>query len=585
MKEQFLSFLKKRIKFPSFKEIRYVLKIFSLREKIIFAFFAIIFMASISTIIWKASSNVLVDTPATGGTLKEGIVGTPRFINPLLEVSDADRDMVSLIYSGLLRPDNKKGLIPDLAEKYEISEDGLSYTFILKENLEWQDGEPITSDDVIFTIKQAKDNVLNSSKRASWEGVTAEKIDDRTIKFTLIKPYIPFLENTTIGILPIHIWKNAFSEQMVFSEFNISPIGSGPYMISKISRNSSGIVDSYTLEPFKNFALGKPYIKKLVLKFYPSENELVEAYKNGEVDNISAISPQIAEDINKNESIFKTPILPRVFGLFFNQNEAKIFAQSEIREALNLATDKEQIIQEVLKGYGAKLDYPIPPETFGELTESEKEISLFDLEKAKNILKNAGWKTDEETGILKKELSKKEKIEFSFSISTSNVPDLKQTAELLKIMWEKLGAKIDLKIFETGDLKQSVIRPRKYESLLFGEILGREPDPFAFWHSSQRNDPGLNISMYTNINVDKILEEARTISNQDKREQKYKEFQKLIHKDMPAVFLYSPKFVYIVPDFLKMNDIENITVPSERFSQINTWYIQTKKTLKIFSNK
>ena len=585
MKEKFLSFLKKRLEFPSFKEIKYVLKIFSLREKIIFAFFAIMFITSVFVIAWKTSNNVLIDVPAIGGTLTEGIVGTPRFINPLLEVSDADRDMVSLIYSGLLRPDNKKGLVPDLAEKYEISEDGLSYTFILKENLKWQDGEPITSDDVIFTIKQAKDNALNSSKRASWEGVTAEKIDDRTIKFTLAKPYVPFLENTTIGILPKHLWENASSEQMVFSEFNISPIGSGPYMISKISRNSSGIVDSYTLEPFKNFALGKPYIKKLILKFYPSEKELVNAYKKEEVDNISAISPQIAEDINKNESILKTPILPRVFGLFFNQNEAKIFTQKEVREALDIATDKEQIVREVLKRYGSKLDYPIPPETFGELTESEKEISSFDLEKAKNILKNAEWNADKETGILKKKISKKEEIELKFSISTSNAPELKQTAELLKMMWEKLGAKIDLKIFEIGDLKQSVIRPRKYESLLFGEILSREPDPFAFWHSSQRNDPGLNISMYTNINVDKILEEARTILDKEKREKKYKEFQKLIHKDIPAIFLYSPKFVYIVPDFLKINDIENIIVPSERFSQIHTWYIKTKKTLKFFANR
>lgn len=585
MKEKFLSFLKKRIEFLSFKEVKYVLKIFSLREKIIFAFFAIMFITSVFVIAWKTSNNVLIDVPAIGGTLTEGIVGTPRFINPLLEVSDADRDMVNLIYSGLLKPDNKKGLIPDLAEKYEISEDGLSYTFTLKQNLEWQDGKPITSDDVIFTIKQAKDNILNSNKRAIWEGVAAEKIDERTIKFTLAKPYVPFLENTTIGILPKHIWENASSGQMVFSEFNISPVGSGPYMISKISRNSSGIVDSYALEPFKKFALGKPYIKRLVLKFYPSEKELVEAYKNEEIDNISAISPKIAEDINKNENTLKTPILPRVFGVFFNHNENKLFAQKEVREALDLATDKERIIQEVLKGYGVKLDYPIPPETFGELNESEKEILLFDLEKAKNILKNAGWKANEEAGILKKKISKKEEIELSFSISTSNVSELKQTAELLKMMWEKLGAKIDLKIFEIGDLKQSVIRPRKYESLLFGEILSREPDPFAFWHSSQRNDPGLNISMYTNINVDKILEEVRTISDQNDREKKYKEFQKLIRKDMPAVFLYSPKFVYIVPDFLKMNDIENIIVPSERFSQIHTWYIKTKKTLKFFTNR
>lgn len=583
IKEKILFFLKKRVDLPSFKETARIYKILSLKEKIAFLAFTAVFGISMLFIASDLSGKLLTEIPVSGGTLTEGVIGTPRFINPILAVSDTDRDMTALIYSGLLRPDEKGGLNLDMAEKYEISEDGLLYTFTLRQELVWHDNKPITSDDIIFTINQLKDSRIKSSKRAGWEGVKIKKIDDRTVRFILAKPYTPFLENAAIGILPKHIWEKIHPEQISFSKFNIEPIGSGPYKVKKISRNSSGIISSYILKPNKKFILGKPLIKKLELKFYPSEKELLEAYKKGDVDSISAISPQAAEKIKKSGDILKTPSLPRVFGVFFNHNNAKIFAKEETRKALNLATDKNRIITEVLEGYGVKLDYPIPPGIFGALDTEEAGDFSADVERAKSLLKKNGWKLNEETGILEKKI-KKETLEFRFSLSTSDTPELKQTAELLKSMWKNIGVEVEIKIFEIGDLSQNVIRPRKYEALLFGEIIGRDPDPFAFWHSSQRNDPGLNIAMYANITVDGLLEEARAISDKDERNKKYKEFQKEVAKDMPAIFLYSPRFIYIIPEFLKMRDeIKNITIPSERFSQIHKWYIKTRKIPKIFA--
>jgi len=563
-------------------EIVYILRNFSLKEKIIFFGLAIIFAAGFFPLLWKINNIFLVEIPASGGTLTEGVIGTPRFINPILAISDADRDMVSLIYSGLLRPDNKGSLIPDLAEKFEISDDGLSYTFTLKPDLTWQDGKPITSDDIIFTIQQAKDPNIKSPRRASWEGVGVEKLDDLSIRFSLGKPYVPFLENATIGILPKHIWKEAMSDQMSFSEFNIKPIGSGPYKIKKVNKNSSGIITSYELVSNKNFALGKPFIKNLILRFYPSEKDLLNAHLKGSIDSISAINPQSAEKIKRGNVNLKTLSLPRVFGIFLNQNNAPIFNQKEIRASLNLATDKERIIDEVLQGFGTKIDYPIPPGTFGALVSEEDNFSL---EKAKALLLKNGWTFNEKEGNWQKK-SKKDILRFEFSLATSDTPDLKQTAELLKSMWEEIGIKVKIKIFEIGDLNQNIIRPRKYDALLFGEVVGRDPDPFAFWHSSQRNDPGLNIALYTNIKVDKLLEQARTISDEDERRKKYEEFQREVAKDMPAIFLFSPKFIYLLPKYLKgIEKIESITVPAERFSQIHKWYIKTDKVWKIFAKR
>ena len=571
--------MRKRVRLPSLEEFIYAIRNMRLWEKLVFFALVISFLVSFLTIIWKISNLYMTDVPAYGGTLTEGIIGTPRFINPVLASSDTDRDLMALTYSGLLRPDNKGRLINDLAEKYDISEDGLVYTFTLKPNLLWQDGEPVIADDIIFTIEKIKDPSMKSPKRAGWEGVSAEKINDKTIRFTLKKSYAPFLENTTIGILPSHVWKNMSSDQIASSEMNMKPVGSGPYKISGIKRNSVGIISSYELNSNKNFVLGKPNIKKIIMKFYPSEKDLLTAYQKGEVEAINAVTPQELEKIKTNNNV-KSLYLSRIFSLFFNQNNAKVLTKKEIRQALNLSVDRKKIIDNVLKGFGAELFYPLPAGTFGAMLKSETDA--YSLDDAKELLDKNGWKMNTGEKVLEKKIGK-ELFKFSFSISTSDAPELKETAYLLKSMWEKIGAKVEVKIFETGDLSQNVIRPRKYDALLFGEIVGRDPDPFAFWHSSQRNDPGLNVAIYTNIKVDKLLEEARSIQDETKRADKYKEFQKEVSTDIPAIFLFSPKFIYVIPKNLKgTNEMESVMVPSERFSMVHQWYKSTDKVWKIF---
>ena len=571
--------MRKRVRLPSLEEFIYAIRNMRLWEKLVFFALVISFLVSFLTIIWKISNLYMTDVPAYGGTLTEGIIGTPRFINPVLASSDTDRDLMALTYSGLLRPDNKGRLINDLAEKYDISEDGLVYTFTLKPNLLWQDGEPVIADDIIFTIEKIKDPSMKSPKRAGWEGVSAEKINDKTIRFTLKKSYAPFLENTTIGILPSHVWKNMSSDQIASSEMNMKPVGSGPYKISGIKRNSVGIISSYELNSNKNFVLGKPNIKKIIMKFYPSEKDLLTAYQKGEVEAINAVTPQELEKIKTNNNV-KSLYLSRIFSLFFNQNNAKVLTKKEIRQALNLSVDRKKIIDDVLKGFGAELFYPLPAGTFGAMSKSETDA--YSLDDAKELLDKNGWKMNTGEKVLEKKIGK-ELFKFSFSISTSDAPELKETAYLLKSMWEKIGAKVEVKIFETGDLSQNVIRPRKYDALLFGEIVGRDPDPFAFWHSSQRNDPGLNVAIYTNIKVDKLLEEARSIQDETKRADKYKEFQKEVSTDIPAIFLFSPKFIYVIPKNLKgTNEMESVMVPSERFSMVHQWYKSTDKVWKIF---
>lgn len=525
----------------------------------------------------------MVEVPAYGGSFTEGIVGIPRFINPLLAISDADRDLTSLAYSGLMRATTNGTLVPDLAASYEISDDGTIYTFTIKDNAVFHDGTPVTADDIIFTVTKAQDSTLKSPKRANWDGVAVEKIGDQSIRFKLKQPYAPFLENTTIGILPKHIWDNVSVEQFNFSQFNIEPVGSGPYRVKNITRDKSGIPISYDFSSFKNFALGRPYINDITIRFYQNEEELTSALAKGDIESLDAVSPQIANELSeKGDRIIRSP-LPRVFGIFFNQNQAPIFTDSAVRAALNTAINRAAIIETVLYGYGTAIDGPIPPGSLG-YAEPEKipGDNAEQLQKARDILEKDGWKPGRE-GIYEKKV-KKTTQRLSFSLSIPNVAELKSVAEMLGGTWRALGADVEIKIFEAGDLNQNVIRPRKYDALLFGEIVGRDTDLFAFWHSSQRNDPGLNIALYASSVTDKLLEAARSISDNDARAAKYIKFQNEIKRDMPAIFLYSPDFVYLLPERVRGVKLNSIATPSERFLNSNEWFIETDSVWKIFTN-
>ena len=248
-----------------------ILQSFTASGRALFYFFAGLLVVSSFGLLYILNQSLLVAAPAPGGTLSEGIVGSPRFINPVLAMTDADRDVVSLVYSGLLRATPGGQYIPDLAKSFDVSPDGTTYTFILRSNATFHDGKLVTANDIVFTILKTQDPTLKSPLRANWDGVTVEEIDPTTVRFTLKSPYAPFIKNLTLGILPKHLWQDVSSEEFPFSELNTSSVGSGPFKISSISRSSAGIPTLYDLEPFEHYALGKPYLNHILLHFYQSE--------------------------------------------------------------------------------------------------------------------------------------------------------------------------------------------------------------------------------------------------------------------------------------------------------------------------
>lgn len=528
-------------------------------ELLVLLALAIIALISFFGLIFEINKKLSYEVPAFGGTLKEGIVGNPRFINPLLAQTDADRNAVSLVFTGLMRYNEEGKLTPALLEKYEISEDGLEYKITLKENLKWSNGKNLTADDVLFTVQLAKNSLLQSPKRANWEGVEASKIDEKTLHFKLQRTYTPFLDNLTLGILPKHLWEKVPPSQISFSKLNTEAIGAGPYKIGALERDKLGSIISMKFSANKNFVLGKPNIKTMVLVFLKNEDEVIRNLKSNSIDSFGGLSPKYVKEFVDKKSI-RALDLQRVIGVFLNQGKHKILSSQDVRRALNLAIDKQRLVKEVLGNYGVPINGPLPHNIA-----SSEGSQNFDPELAKSLIEKKG------EGLI-------------LDITTADTPELIEIANFIKKSWQEIGIGSEVKTFALTDLEQLVIGPRRFDAFLYGEeVVGENPDPFAFWHSSQRSHPGYNIALYANSKVDKLLEEARTEQNNEKRQEIYKNINKEISKDLPAIFLFSPSYIYVAPKNLSGIDLKTISTGSERFSTAHKWYLKKQRVWKIFA--
>ena len=627
-------------KWPARSQWKHFFNVLSKKEKIAFlGFFVLTLVSSVFLLINFYFKNTEI-APAKGGTYIEGLVGQPRFINPVYANSDVDRDMVQLTFSGLMKYDKNLQIVPDLAKNYTIEEEGKVYTFYLKENLLWQDKNPLTADDIIFTIKTIQNPDFNSPCRANWVGVEIEKIDDLTVRFKLKKPYSAFLENATIKILPQHIWQNILLENFPLEPYNLEPVGSGPYKVKNIQKKKDGQITSLTLNR-NPFYFGKtPYISEIKVLFFNNEEELIKEAQREKIKGLG-LSSLIGLNENWQNYLFS---FPRYFAVFFNQEKSKTLSYKEVRLALNYGTNKEEFGEKIIHS-------PILPEIYG--FESPSKIYEFNIEKAKQILEEAGFKDEDQDGLREKIIKKEPAFQFknlltigskgkevtelqkclegevtgyfgtktkaavlkfqekyniettgtvgkntrgklneicfgepeevlplSFSLVTAGQTQMVKTAELLKEQWKALGVEVKIEKYPLSQLEQDFIKTRNYEILLFGEVLGAIPDPFPFWHSSQKKDPGLNLSLYDNKKADDLLEESRKSSNAEDRAKKLISFQNILIEDAPAVFLYNPVYLYSISQEIKRVEAGKIIDPSKRFIGIENWYIKTRRAWK-----
>jgi len=586
---------KKRSSFrfiPGKKHLANLPKILSKKERWLVLTLTIVAIGSLIAIPISSYFHFTKPIPDFGGSWTEGMVGAPKQINPLLaQINDVDRDISKLVYAGLTKYNEEGRIVMDLAESYDISKDGLTYTFRLRDELVWHDEEPLSADDIVFTILIVQNPNYNSLQAINWQGVEVSKIDQKTIEFKLKNKYAQFLNNTTLGIMPKHVWEGVKPINFGLSEFNVKPIGSGPYEFRKFKRDEFGNIKSYELNSFEGYYDGQPFIDKIKFKFYLSEQELLDAYNDGNIDGFVASPSQLALLKFRQKTLLNNLKLPRYFSIFFNQNQSSVLSDDGVRIALNYATDKREIIDDILDGNGTIVDSPM---LSGILSINSPSVSYnFNTEKANQVLDDNDWLYLTEEEILDDEgrLFNEEIVPFRFKkpeeseqdhtllrieLTTSDWPELVQVAEEIKKQWQVVGAQVDLLILPLPELQQA-IRDRDYEALLFGEVLNLDPDPFSFWHSSQKKSPGLNLALYDNDTADTLLEETRQTIDRIERKNKYGEFQNVLLKDAPAVFLYSPDFIYVQSKKVKGNNTTTISIPSDRFGSVNEWYVDTRR--------
>ena len=571
----------RRWRMLTIRKLLYLPRILTGQEKRFLLLLLSAALASGTVLAVRAYIGLTHPVPQPGGSYTEGVVGTPQAINPIYASTDADRDLARLTFSGLFGYDGSGEIRPDLAERYEVSADGKVYTVVLRENLEWHDGEPLTADDVVFTIKRIQQAPYKSPFRLNWQGVDIEKLDPRTIRFTLRASYAPFIENLTQGIIPRHLWEKIEPAASLLHELNLNPIGSGPYRTKRFKSSGAGSLLWYTLTRNPSYHREGPYLKEITFVFFDNEEEMRAAWHREEIEGFGPISRLGAKELSPDKAKIISLATPRIFSIFLNQRQSPILADKKVRAALAHALNKEQIAEEATAGGGIAISTLLPP--LKGVAADQVRAYAYDPSRGRALLEEAGWKDEDKDGIYEKKIKEKKKsqtVKLEFRLSTGNSPELLRAAGRVKEMLREIGAEVVIEERSFAELESLVIRPRNFQLLLFGQVYGYEPDPFAFWHSSQIKDPGLNVAFFAHKQADRLLEDARRTADTAKRTADYQEFIRIAAEELPAIPLYTQVYLYLLPRDMEGISISKISLPSDRFNQITEWYRKTKRVFR-----
>lgn len=499
--------------------------------------------------------HYLASRPSEGGKYVEGIVGEIGGINPLFPESRASRSASVLVFSGLFKNGTGGQPVMDLAEEWSISDDETVYTVKMREDAYWHDGEPVTAVDTKFTFDNIQNPDVGSPYQPTWQGIEVEQTGEYEIKFKLPNPFAPFLSQLTVGILPQHLLDDVEEDRMRITGFNTEPVGSGPFEFEELSTNSNEI----RLRRNTRYYKGPAKLEGMIIRVFDTEESMVTAYNQNQLSAMmgeSTLNRGALRDPQRSK-VVRMKLASQVFA-FFNTERLK---EKELRQALSLSVNRAKLIEGLGNGDYEPADSPLLPEHIG----YKKSQPDYDRVKAAEIFESTDW-------------SKKDGQ--SLSLVTQDNAHYIATAEALRKFWKELGVTVEVTTVSGTELQQDYIRPRDYDILLFGIGLDNDPDVYAYWHSSQIKDPGLNLSVYDSAIVDDSLEAGRTRSGEKLRAAKYEPFLKEWRKDAPAAVLYRIHNYYIFRE--DVSGIEAGIVPhaNNRFHNVHEWTVNTKPALR-----
>lgn len=539
----------------------------AIRWQAIIAFLGIVLLAAI--LASNAHDFASTSAPAVGGVYTEAAVGTPRTINPLLAFgNDLDQDLSSLIFRGLLRLNERGEPEPDLATRWEISPDQLTYTFHLRPGVRWHDGAPFTADDVVFTTQVMQSDAFAAPDSPAplylselWRNVEVTRLDEATVQFRLKQPFAPFLLENTIGILPAHLWRQVPPEEFAQSLLNLQPVGTGPWRLTELTAQGA------RLEPNPLASDPKPFLEGLEFRFYPDYGSAFAALASGEVDGISRILPQdmAAAVANEDLTLLSAPLAGETL-LYFNLTNPNtpFFGDKQVRQALWLALDQQAVIDQALQGQGIPADGPIMAGTWANAT---AERSTPDAQKAAELLTAAGWVLDDQTGV---------RVKDGRSLSFVLVGDNEALLQAIADQWAKIGVRAVPQVTPLVSLAGDYLSPRNFEAALVHWRLAGDPDPYPLWHSTQI-DHGQNYTGWNHSRADELLEQGRSISDPGLRFQFYEEFQQIFMDELPALPVYFDVYTYGVRNNVKAAQVGRLNVPSDRLATLARWYMSIRR--------
>ncbi len=504
--------------------------------------------------------------PAAGGEYTEGIVGQPEYVNPVTASSETDLDIVKMVYSN----------VPDVADAITASPDGKTWTVRVKPNLHWADGEKLTSDDVIFTVQSIQNPDAESPLAANWQGVTASRMSELEVQFTLPASYAFFDDNLkNLYIIPKHIFGDVPPGNWRLSDYNLKPIGSGPYQFESYHRGSDGFISSYQLAAWQNSFGAKPLIQNFTFSFFRNENDLIKSFNNGAVDGFALASPADITAIVRPYNLFSSRTT-NYYAIFLNQSSNEALLDSAVRSALSLAIDRNDLVSNSLGGNGIPDGGPIPQGAA--YSSSAIAIPTSSQELASTTLDAAGWKLDVNGNRSKNE--KTTTVPLTITITVPDIDFLVKTAEIIQNDWHSIGIPTTIATDSPETIMNDAVNNRSYETLLFGNILGPSSDLYSFWNSAERFSPGLNLATYNNSTVDGLIEAARTTMNEASRTADFAKIQSDVVADAPAVFLYSTNDLYAASKNVQGVATNTLSDPSDLFRDVPNWYLETTRTLK-----
>jgi peptide/nickel transport system substrate-binding protein len=500
---------------------------------------------------------------AFGGTYVEGMAGAPARLNPLFaSLNETDRSVTSLVFSGLTRLDRQGAPFPDLAETWSTSADGRVWTFRLRDRLTWQDGRPLTADDVLFTYRIVQDPKLRSPPELA--GVLADakvsKVDARTVSIELPQAYAPLPAYLTLGILPQHLLSQIPTADLYDTPFNARPVGSGPYRVEEVSPEHVVLVANTA------YHLGPPFVQRIELRFFRDDGAVFAALQAGSLNGAyfaNGLGHDAQTWVTEHQELKSAQLATnQVVFVFFNLRNS-ILQDRRVRQALLYAVNRDAIIEDVVQGAGVRADSPLLPGSWADSGALRRYNA--DLGAAAALLDDAGFKLNAQ-GVRFRGADM-----LQFSLVTNNDPERLAVAQAVSQRWTALGARVTVIPSGTTALLRDLLQPRSYEAALYGDVEAADPDPFTRWHSSQNGPRGSNFSNLSDPRFDRLLEEARGPVQPSKRKELYAQFQELFAQDVPALPLYTPTAIYVQTAALDGVNVGLLMDSGSRFWQVQEW--------------